>query len=156
MMTTTNQRERLTQLAQSRRPAAVAAKVQAPLKQLCSMRLFASEMAEADTFAAAMCWNRGFLMRTVFLMGWQLLLAKPDQLQFFYASGVAAKPVAETVPVPRVIAGLRLFPSELQAAIDMAHTLGLEHAAPFLRFVYLLGLQQYKQQRDQVQFFGKQ
>ncbi|MFG5777699.1 hypothetical protein ACFIQF_11555 [Comamonas sp. J-3] len=155
MMTSTNQRERLTHLARSRRPAALAAKAELPSLELCSLRLFASEMAEADQLASAMCWKRGFLLRTVFLMGWQLLLAQPDRLQFFYASGVAARPAAETVPVPRVLAGLRLYPTEKQTAADFAASLGLGHTAPFLRFVYLLGLRQYKAQRDQVQFFGR-
>ena len=44
---------------------------------------------------------------------------------------------------------------ERWTAADFAASLGQGHAAPFLRFVYLLGLRQYNAQRDQVQFFGR-
>jgi hypothetical protein len=156
MTTATIQRERLTQLARSRKPGALVAKAARPIKKLASMRLFDKEMQEADALAGAKCWNRGFFLRTVFLMGWQQLQAQEDQLQYFFGSGVDAKPAGEAAKYPNVLAGLRIFPSEQQKAMEMAHSLGLEHAAPFLRFVYLLGLQQYKQQRGQVQFFAKQ
>lgn len=156
MTTATIKRERLTQLARVRKPGALVAKAEQPVKKLTSMRLFESEMQEADALAGAKCWNRGFFLRTVFLMGWQKLQAQEDQLQYFFASGVDEKPQGEAAKHPNVLAGLRIFPSEQQKAMQMANSLGLEHAAPFLRFVYLLGLQQYKQQRGQVQFFAKQ
>lgn len=156
MTTVINQRERLTKLARGSNPGALVAKAEQPAKKLASMRLFDSEMQEADALAGAKCWNRGFFLRTVFLMGWQQLQAQEDQLQYFFSSGVDAKPEGEGAKYPNVLAGLRIFPSEQQKAMQMANSLGLEHAAPFLRFVYLLGLQQYKQQRGQVQFFAKQ
>lgn len=155
-MTATIQRERLTQLAHSRRPATLVAKAEQPGKKLASMRLFESEMQEADALASTKCWNRGFFMRTVFLLGWQKLQAQEDQLQYFFASGVDAKPAGEEAKHPGVLAGLRLYPAELHDAVQMGNSLGLEAAAPFLRFVYLLGLQLYKEQRGQVQFFAKQ
>lgn len=156
MNTGTTQREHLSKLARSRMPVFLLEKAEQPSKKLSSMRLFEQEMQQADALAGAKCWTRGFFLRTVFLLGWHKLLAQEDQLQYFFGSGVDAKPDCEQAKHPNVLAGLRLYPAEQQAALQKANSLGLEHAAPFLRFVYLLGLQLYKQQRGQVQFFAKQ
>ncbi|WP_158400486.1 hypothetical protein, partial [Comamonas sp. B-9] len=51
MTTATIQRERLTQLARSRKPGALVAKAARPIKKLASMRLFDKEMQEADALA---------------------------------------------------------------------------------------------------------
>ncbi|QMV73612.1 hypothetical protein HS961_12670 [Comamonas piscis] len=147
MTTAINQRERLTQLAHARKPAALVAKAEQPHKKMASMRLFDGEMQEAATLASTKCWRRGFFMRKVFLMGWEELQAQEDPLQYFLASGVDAKPTDEEAKHPNVLAGLRLYPLELDAALRQANALGVEAAAPFLRFVYLLGLQLFKQQR---------
>lgn len=147
MTTATIQHERLTDLANACKPGVLVAKAELPIKKMASMRLFDGEMQEADTLASTKCWRRGFFMRKVFLMGWHELQGQEDPLQYFLASGVDAKPREEQAKHPNVLAGLRLYPQELDAALQQANALGLEAAAPFLRFVYLLGLQLFKQQR---------
>ena len=156
MMTATAQRERLTALARTRRTQPAPEIEDRGTKAMSGMRLFPVEVKEADAIAQNKCWKRSQFLRVAYNMGLAHYLGQEDRAGLFMTSDVAAIPQDETVLVPRHQAGLRLYPGEYQQVLGLAQEVGMEFAAPMQRFIYLLGLQQYKKQRSQVMHFGAQ
>ena len=159
MMTTTSQRSRIAQLARNaRRVGALSPDDDQGAKKLTSCRLTATEMDEANQLAASMGRKRGPFIAHIYKIGMTHYMAQENRALFYSQHQLGAWAVGADgrAIVPTALASLHLHQGEVAEATRLADECGHMFVAPFLRGIYLLGLELFKQKRGQVQFFGQQ